>query len=68
MKRALLSICQQRRKETEDLTRLLRRHRCKRRKRKLGKQPPTIIKNKTSIHDRPIEVEKQLRFGDETDP
>lgn len=52
----------------EDLTNYLRRHHRKRRKRRLSKQPRTIIKNRTSIHERPIEVEQQVRFGDfETD-
>jgi IS30 family transposase len=51
-----------------DYTSYLRRHHRKRRKRKLKNQPRTIIKNRTSIHDRPPEVIEQLRFGDmETD-
>ena len=63
-----LWIYQQRKEGKEDLTPCLRRHHRKRRKRKLDKQPRTIIKNKTSIHDRPEEVAEQLRFGDmETD-
>jgi IS30 family transposase len=51
-----------------DYTSYLRRHHRKRRKRRLVNQPRTIIKDKVSIHDRPQEVEEQLRFGDmETD-
>ncbi|MBS1775735.1 MAG: IS30 family transposase, partial [Bacteroidetes bacterium] len=63
-----LWIYQQRKSGKEDLTPYLRIHHRKRRKRKLEKQPRVIIKNKTSIHDRPIIVAQQLRFGDmETD-
>lgn len=55
-------------RKTIDLTSFLRRHHRKRRKRKLNYQPRVIIKNKVSIHQRPPEVAKQLRFGDlETD-
>jgi IS30 family transposase len=51
-----------------DYTGHLRRHHRKRRKRRLSKQPRSIIKGKVSIHDRPAEVEEQQRFGDmETD-
>ena len=51
-----------------DYTGYLRRHHRKRRKRKLKNQPRAIIKNRVSIHDRPLEVEQQERFGDmETD-
>jgi IS30 family transposase len=55
-------------REKEDLTNYLRRHHRKRRKRRLTNQPRVIIKNKISIHQRPQEVEQQIRFGDfETD-
>lgn len=55
-------------RDKEDLTNYLRRHHRKRRKRRLTNQPRTIIKNKISIHQRPVEVEQQNRFGDfETD-
>ena len=55
-------------RQYDDLTDHLRRRHRKRRKRSLSKQPRTIIKNKTSIHQRPIEVQEQKRFGDmETD-
>ena len=51
-----------------DYTSFLRRHHRKRRKRRLSKQPRTIIKDRTSIHGRPEEVALQARFGDvETD-
>ena len=51
-----------------DLTDLLRRHHRKRRKRRLSRQPRTIIKNRVSIHQRPLVVALQSRFGDmETD-
>ena len=51
-----------------DYTSYLRRHHRKRRKRRLENQPRSIIKNRVSIHDRPIEVAEQQRFGDvETD-
>lgn len=45
-------------------TEQLRRSHRKRRKRRLTKQPRTIIKNKISIHERPIKINKQQRFGD----
>lgn len=62
-----LWIYSQPRKQT-DLTNYLRRHHRKRRKRKLVNQPRTVIKNKTSIDQRPVEVDEQKRFGDmETD-
>ena len=47
-----------------DYTHLLRRHHRKRRKRKLDKQPRSIIKNKVSIDDRPDVVNDQQRVGD----
>jgi len=51
-----------------DYTQLLRRHHRKRRKRRLNKQPRSIIKDKVSIHQRPEEVNNQQRSGDmETD-
>jgi IS30 family transposase len=43
---------------------LLRRHHRKRRKRRLDKQARSIIKNKTSIDQRPGVVERQERVGD----
>lgn len=48
----------------QDYTYLLRRHHRKRRKRKLDKQPRTLIKNKVSINKRPAEVDQQTRTGD----
>jgi IS30 family transposase len=58
----------QQKRLTVDYTNYLRRHHRKRRKRKLDNQPRTIIKDKVSIHDRPKEVDEQIRFGDmETD-
>ena len=51
-----------------DYAKHLRRHHRKRRKRRLEKQPRTIIQNKVSIHDRPQIVTEQGRIGDfETD-
>ena len=51
-----------------DYAKHLRRHHRKRRKRRLLKQPRTIIQNKVSIHDRPKIVDQQGRIGDfETD-
>ncbi len=51
-----------------DYAKHLRRHHRKRRKRRLTKQPRTIIQNKVSIHDRPQIVAEQGRIGDfETD-
>ena len=51
-----------------DYAKHLRRHHRKRRKRRLIKQPRTIIQNKVSIHDRPKIVAEQGRTGDfETD-
>lgn len=47
-----------------DYTNFLRRHHRKRRKRRLSKQPRTIIKDRTSIHLRPDIVENNQRFGD----
>jgi len=47
-----------------DYTYLLRRHHRKRRKRRLDKQPRSIIKNKVSIDDRPDVVNDQQRVGD----
>ena len=58
----------QERKLGNDLTKHLRRHHRKRRKRRLDKQPRIIIKNKVSIHDRPKIIDEQGRIGDfETD-
>ena len=55
-------------KKGVDYTKHLRRHHRKRRKRRLLKQPRTIIQNKVSIHDRPTIVAEQGRIGDfETD-
>lgn len=48
----------------QDYTHLLRRHHRKRRKRKLEKQPRTLIKNKVSINKRPEMVDQQTRIGD----
>lgn len=56
------------RKTGIDFTNNLRRHHRKRRKRRLIKQPRMIIKDKKSIHDRPLVVSEQGRYGDfETD-
>ena len=51
-------------KQGTDYTHLLRRRHRKRRKRLLSKQPRCIIKNKTSIEQRPDVVEQQIRTGD----
>ena len=51
-------------KKGNDYTMYLRRHHRKRRKRRLDKQPRVIIKNKKSIHDRPVVVQQQGRIGD----
>jgi IS30 family transposase len=48
----------------KDYTHLLRRHHRKRRKRKLDKQPRTLIKNKVPIIQRPPIVDQQSRIGD----
>jgi IS30 family transposase len=58
-----LWIYDQKRKGT-DYTHLLRRHHRKRRKRRLDKQPRSIIKNKVSIDLRPDIVNQQQRVGD----
>lgn len=56
------------RKQGFDYTHLLRRHHRRRRKRRLDKQPRVIIKNKVSIHDRPVKARDGKRSGDlETD-
>jgi transposase, IS30 family len=51
-------------KKGVDYTNYLRRHHRKRRKRRLSKHPRTIIKNKTSIHDRLEVINEQQRIGD----
>jgi transposase, IS30 family len=58
-----LWIYEQKRKGI-DYTCFLRRHHRKRRKRRLSNQPRTIIKNKISIHDRPVVINEQQRIGD----
>ena len=61
-------IYDQKQRHKADYTPLLRRSHRKRRKRRLDKQPRTIIKDKVSIHQRPEEVNTQQRSGDmETD-
>lgn len=63
-----LWIYDQKARHQTDYTPLLRRHHRKRRKRRLDKQPRTIINDKVSIHLRPEEVNSQERSGDmETD-
>src|SRR5690554_838163 len=54
----------QEKKEGNDLTQYLAcRHRT-RRKRKLDRQPRTIIRNKKSIHQRPEIIDEEKRIGD----
>jgi IS30 family transposase len=51
-------------KQGTDLCIYLRRHHRKRRKRKLDKQPRTLIKDKVSIEQRPAMINKKERIGD----